>query len=165
MIKQCALAALAAFAFGGCATMGGKAPKAAQATGPVDFANADEKYVRLGAISDASIPEKQCGMVLWTLEGSRPAAVFRFISGDKAEIQVAGRLVSLTRYDFSGASSYGVFEEQHFRSDDGLEVDVNARFGLGFSGGAYLEQGIVKVRDNAGWSLVSPTAGIAGCRN
>jgi hypothetical protein len=103
-------------------------------------------------------------MLLWTLEGNRPAAIFQFVSGKKARINIAGRPIELTLADYSGASGFGVYERQTFRGEEGVEVEVNARFGLSFNGGAYLEQGLVKVRDSSGWSIVSPAAGIAGCR-
>jgi hypothetical protein len=103
-------------------------------------------------------------MVLWTLEGTRPSAVFQFVSGKEARVNIAGKPISLKRTDYDGASGYGIFERQIFESAEGVSVEVTARFGLEFNGGAYLEHGLIKVRDAAGWSMVSPTAGIAGCR-
>lgn len=132
---------------------------------PISLAGTQSDRQGLQPLSNAALPESECGMVLWTLEGNRPAAVFQFISGKQARINVAGRPVTLTRADYSGASGYGVFERQQFESGEGVVVEVTARFGLEFAGGAYLEQGLIKVRDAEGWSMVSPTAGIAGCRN
>ena len=91
--------------------------------------------------------------------------MFRFVSGKKAEINIAGKPVELTRTDYDGAAGFGIFERQVFLGPDGVTVEVSARFGLGFPGGSYLEQGLVKVSDHNGWSMVSPTAGIAGCKN
>jgi hypothetical protein len=73
--------------------------------------------------------------------------------------------VTFSRVDYSGVAGFGVYERQVFRSETGLEVEINARFGLDFNGGAYLEQGLLKLRDNHGWSVVAPSAGIAGCRS
>ena len=166
-MKAVTLASCALFALlGACATTG-TGSKARQAeTGPgVDLASEAAGAQGLRPIADAKLPDKSCGMVLWTLEGRRPAAVFRFVSGDEAEINIAGEPVTLKRIDYAGAAGFGVFERQTFESSDGVTVDVSARFGLGFKGGAYLEQGLIKVRDNTGWSMVSPTAGIAGCKD
>ena len=131
---------------------------------PLDLASATVASQGLRPIGDARIPSNQCGMVLWTLEGARPAAVFQFVAGKEAQVNIAGRPVRLALKEFSGASGFGVFERQRFESEDGVVVDVTARFGLEFKDGAYLEQGLIKVSDSAGWSMVSPAAGIAGCR-
>lgn len=131
---------------------------------PLDLANTNIATEGLRPIGDAKIPAGECGMVLWTLEGARPAAVFQFVSGKAAQVNIAGRPVHLALKDFNGASGFGVFERQRFESADGVVVEVTARFGLEFKDGAYLEQGLIKVSDSAGWSMVSPAAGIAGCR-
>lgn len=149
-----------------CATTSVPETTSIQAAGPITLASESPSGPQgLQPIPNAALPSSECGMVLWTLEGNRPAAVFQFISGKQGRINIAGREVTLTLAEFSGASGYGVFERQVFQGEDGLAVEVTARFGLEFAGGAYLEQGLIRVRDNAGWSMVSPTAGIAGCRN
>lgn len=152
---------------GGCETLQQLTKSSADA--PETIAAPDEegeveRFV-LGPLPEAALPEKKCGMVLWTLEGKRPSAIFRFVSDKDAEMNLGGRLVKFKRVNFAGASDFGVFEQQAFRSEDGVEVEINARFGLGFSGGAYLERGVIKLRDNEGWSMVAPAAGVAGCRN
>ncbi|WDI31240.1 hypothetical protein PUV54_14915 [Hyphococcus flavus] len=130
----------------------------------VSFSNTEDRLSGLGPIQNAALPEKKCGMVLWTLEGTRPSAIFRFVSGEQAEINLAGQNVLLERVDFSGASGFGVYEQQTFRSHEGIEIEISARFGLDFANGAYLERGLIKLNDQEGWSMVAPTAGIAGCR-
>ncbi|MEZ5893096.1 MAG: hypothetical protein R3C58_08125 [Parvularculaceae bacterium] len=158
MIGRMACAVAAAALMAGCmATSKKESPLAAE---PVS-----QELAGLGPIGDAALPEKSCGMILWTLEGSTPTPVFRYVSGEKAEVNVNGAIVTLVRADYSGASGYGVSERQHFESAGGLRMDVSARFGLGFNGGAYLEQGLIKLENDAGWSLITPAAGIAGCRN
>lgn len=153
-------------ALGGCETLtGGNSASVApdkEVESAVTLADSDQA---LGALQQASIPEKSCGMILWTLEAQRPSAVFRFVVGEAGEIMLGGRLVSLTRIEQSGASGFGVFENQQFRNEDGVEVEIASRFGPGFDGGAYIERGLIKVRDASGWSIVAPTAGIAGCRS
>ncbi|MCK5748940.1 MAG: hypothetical protein KAH44_22185 [Oricola sp.] len=161
MIRKTIFALSAFYLLGACASAG--APKAESAAS-LDLASAGVAAQGLRPIGDAQIPSGECGMVLWTLEGARPAAVFRFISGKQAQANVAGQPVRLVLTEFNGASGYGVFERQRFENESGVVIEVNARFGLEFKDGAYLEQGVIKVSDSAGWSMVSPAAGIAGCR-
>ena len=166
------IAILAAVALtGACATTGTSSgsPAGAKASrntesAPLDLASSDFASQGLRAVSDGRIPSKECGMVLWSLEGTRPAAVFQFVSGKNAEVNIAGNPVRLTRTDYSGAAGFGVYERQYFESAEGVSIEVTARFGLEFSDGAYLEQGLIKISDSAGWSMVTPAAGIAGCR-
>lgn len=156
----------AAISLGACATTTASPDAATNETMPISLASADPSAPQgLQPLVNASLPASECGMVLWTLEGSRPAAVFQFVTGKQARINIAGREVNLALAEFSGASGYGVFERQRFEGEEGVIVEVTAQFGLEFAGGAYLEQGLIRVRDGAGWSMVSPTAGIAGCRN
>ncbi|GJL90728.1 hypothetical protein [Hyphococcus sp.] len=138
--------------------------KKEQTDGVLDLAGIEAGVLGLRPLASAELPANECGMVLWTLEGNRPSAVFQFISGKEARVNIAGKPINLTRTDYDGASGYGIFERQVFESKEGVSIEVSARFGLEFSGGAYLEHGLIKVRDAGGWSMVSPTAGVAGCR-
>ncbi len=152
----------AAFLLAGCAATPGPAPKtAAVPSAPLSA----EAGVALGPLANASLPSGECGMILWTLDESRPAPVFRYIAGKNADIVIGGRLISLSRVEGSGATGYGVFERQTFSGPDGLTVKVDSRFSLGFDGGSYLERGLVSVVSPDGWKAVSPAAGIAGCRS
>lgn len=119
----------------------------------------------LGELAEAQIPDQACGMILWTLDAQRPSPVFRYVSGEKANIVIGQTPVELIRTEFNGTSGFGVFETQTFMSEDGMQVEVKSRFGVGFDGGSYLERGLIKVTGSDGWSIVAPAAGIAGCRN
>ena len=148
----------------GCAATQGASSGGADAA-PVQVGPASlEEGQTLGALPEASIPADACGMILWTVSSQRPIPVFRFISGKTAEIQLSGQVVPLSLANVAGDSGFGVFEDQVFQSADGLVVEVNANFSTGFAGGAYLESGVIRMRDAAGWSAVTPAAGIAGCR-
>ena len=150
-------------ALGACATATGGARSGDSGEEAPSISIGDGEQT-LGRVAEANIPLEECGMILWMLEVQRPVPVFRFIAGKKGSIVLGQRPVSLDLLSFSGASDFGVFENQIFRSEDGLEVEITARFGVGFSGGAYLESGLIKVRDPSGWSVITPAAGIAGCR-
>ncbi|MFZ5617123.1 MAG: hypothetical protein ACOZAA_07370 [Pseudomonadota bacterium] len=117
----------------------------------------------VGALADSALPGGECGMILWTLEAAQPTPIFRFIAGKGGEVALNGKLVKLSVVESSGASGFGVFEEQTYIAD-GLKASVKVRFGLGFEGGSYLEQGILSIESGTGWRSVIPAAGIAGCR-
>lgn len=151
----------------GCASQPAPAPGGAGASADVDAGLANGlpfENFSLGAIEDAKLPEKSCGMILWSLDAQRPTPVFRYISTKKAEIMISGRMLELEPVEFAGSGSYGVFEQQSFSSPGGISVETESRFGLGFDGGSYLERALIKVRAPDGWSIVAPAAGIAGCR-
>ncbi len=160
-MKRLMMAALALAGAAGCAATPGGAPSAAApAAGPATLADG----LALGPLPQAAIPAESCGLLLWTVSSQRPIPVFRFLSGKSAEIQLGGRIVSLTLVDAAGESAYGVFEQQVFQGPDGLAVEVTGAFGVGFNGGVYLEDGVIRLRDAEGWSAVTPAAGVAGCR-
>ena len=148
----------------GCAGAPGGGSSAAAPAAPVAGPASLEEGQTLGPLPQAFIPSEACGMLLWTVSAQRPIPVFRFVSGETAEIQLGGQIVPLTLMNVSGDSGFGVFEDQVFQSPDGLVVEVSAEFGVGFAGGAYLESGLIRMSDAAGWSAVTPAAGIAGCR-
>lgn len=159
-----AVAIFGLIAVAGCAntqTPSTSAPPTASSASGIDL---EANGATLGSLPEAAIPTEACGMILWTLNAQRPTPVFRFISGERGEINLGGRLMSLELVNVGGASGFGVFEDQTFRSEEGLELEISARFGVGFEGGAYLESGLLKISDPSGWSVVTPAAGIAGCR-
>ena len=158
--------ALFAFSLSACASLTGEATQ--KASSPVaastEMALSGQSQ-SLGSLSDAQLPEKSCGMILWTLDAKRPSPVFKYVAENGAEIVVGETLVHLTRTNIGGEAGYGIFETQHFESEDGVRVEVTSQFGAEFDGGAYLERGLVKVFAPDGWSIVAPAAGIAGCRS
>jgi hypothetical protein len=119
--------------------------------------------IELGALPEAAIPKGECGMVLWTLDEQRPQPVFRYVAGKSADIVLAGERETLSRTDASGATGFGISEQQTF-SREGVLVRVIARFSLGFDAGTYLERGVISIETADGWRTVVPAAGIAGCR-
>lgn len=165
-LKTFPMAALLLATLTGCAAMQQPSSPTAVTAAQAQQAGATslEEGQSLGALPQAAIPAEACGMILWTVSSQRPVPVFRFISGEKGEIQLGGRLVELTLTNVSGDSGFGVFENLVFQNPDGLIVEVSADFGVGFSGGSYLENGVIRMQDAAGWSAVTPAAGVAGCR-
>lgn len=144
----------------GCAMLGGGSEPA-----PAVVPAAQVEGVALSALPDSALPKGACGMVLWTLDEERPAAVFRYIAGGAGEIVVGGRTVSLQRVEATGRSAYGVYEQQSFAAADGMRLDVAVHLTLGFDGGSYLERGLIKIETASGWRTVAPSAGLAGCRS
>jgi len=142
---------------GACATSS-KAPQAGLS------AKDPDNPLMLTALAQSALPKGKCGMILWTLEADQPAPVLRYVVGENGEIAVNGSPAILKLEDASGASAFGVFENQTFTSEEGLSAAVTFRFGLGFDGGSYVERGLVTVEAENGWRLAAPAAGIAGCR-
>lgn len=124
----------------------------------------DGSGVVLGTLPSAALPSKQCGMVVWTLEGDKVSPVLRYVAGGAAQIVANAKTVELARTDASGASAFGVSERQSFTSGDGLTVEVALRFGSTFDGGSWLQNGVITVSTADGWKTVAPAAGVAGCR-
>jgi len=151
------LAALAAAA-AGCASGSADKPSRGIVAAPTG-----EGEIVVGSIPDPALPKGECGMILWTLQAERPAAVFRLIAGKGGEIMLNGALVKLAVVSSQGASGFGVFEESKL-SAGGSTATVSVRFGLGFDGGSYLERGLLTVESASGWRTVIPAAGVAGCR-
>lgn len=165
-IRTLSIAAFLLTMVGGCTAMQQPSSPSAVTAAQAQEAGAAslEEGQSLGALPQAAIPSESCGMILWTVSSQRPVPVFRFISGEKGEIQLGGRFIQLTLMNVSGDSGFGVFENQTFQTPDGFVVEVSTDFGVGFSGGAYLENGVIRMRDASGWSAVTPAAGVAGCR-
>ena len=123
----------------------------------------------LSALSDNKLPYGKCGMLLWTLNANNPVLVFRAVRGEGAEMVIDGEPARLVLVRQAGESRFGITSEQTYRSPEGLETTVNATvnadFGLTFEGGVYVENGVITLRNEAGWERVLPVAGLAGCRS
>jgi hypothetical protein len=149
-----------------CASSGARSPAVAAKAESSDLAagfNIDAEF-KIGELTDGALPKGECGMILWTLESDRPAAVFRYVASKRAEIMIDDVVVDLGLTSASGQSSYGISEYLAFSNGGGLTVTVRANFGIGFDGGNYLEQTLLSVENAEGWKSVIPSAGVAGCR-
>jgi len=118
----------------------------------------------LTGLTDSSLPRGKCGMVLWTLDENRPVPVLRYVAENNGEFRLNQIPYELIRVEVGGNSAYGVFPQQVFAAGSDIRVSVNVRFGQGFEGGAYLDGGILKIEKPGQSTLVTPVAGIAGCR-
>lgn len=160
MTIRAAAAAIAALAAASCAS----SDKPDAAASGIVAPDAGAPEIAIGALSDSTLPEGECGMVLWTLEAEQPTPIFRFVAGEGGSARLNGKEVKFLRTAASGAAGFGVSEEQSFDAE-GVKASVKVRFGLGFDGGVYLERGLFTVETADGWRSVIPAAGIAGCRS
>ena len=158
ILAACALVAAGAV---GCASTSG-AETAANAAALAN-GSAGASDIVLTPISEPSLPLGKCGLILWTLEAEQPSAVFRMIAGENAEISIDGSPATLVLADASGRSQFGISEYQSFSSTAG-QAELKFSFGLGFDGGVYVERGLLTLTRSDGWRMVTPVAGIAGCR-
>lgn len=137
---------------------------ASKAAKPSVVTKGAEDGVSLGVLADSAIPKGDCGMVLWALENDHPSPVFRYLVGKKADVVLGKSPAQLERAETEGASGFGVYEHQSFVDGAGLSLVIDAKFGLQFDGGSYLEKGVIIVEAPGGWRTVVPVAGLAGCR-
>jgi len=120
--------------------------------------------VALTSLADSSLPRGACGMVLWTLDANRPIPVLRYVAGDTGEFRLNRIPYELIRVNVGGNASFGIFPIQSFAAGANIEVSVELQFGQGFDGGTYLERGVISIEQPDSPTLVTPIAGIAGCR-
>ena len=130
---------------------------------PVD-ANKDDSSFFLTPLDTSMLPKGRCGMVLWTLDANRPVPVLRYLSGENGEFRLDSVPYELVRIEASGSGAYGVFEEQVFAAGKDIRVYVTLSLAQGFENGNYLEEGLIRVVKPESPELVTPVAGIAGCR-
>ena len=116
------------------------------------------------SITQTTLPDGSCGMVLWTLDASRPIPVLRYVAGKSGEISIDNVTYDLTRVSVGGDIAFGVFPRQSFVGGEGIELGVDLQFGQGFDGGSYIQRGVITLNRPEGPTLVTPVAGIAGCR-
>ncbi len=142
------------------------APLNSSADGATAFTYDDKDGFVLTRISEPVLENGRCGMLLWTLENDRPAAVFKFTDKRGGFLSVNGREYPLARIDVAGEQAFGVAERQRFTDEaQFFDVTVAVQIGLGFDHGAYLERGLITLVTPEGWRSVTPVAGIAGCRS
>ncbi|MEM6648680.1 MAG: hypothetical protein AAF603_00355 [Pseudomonadota bacterium] len=130
--------------------------------------SADTEAPDLGALEAYSIPNGQCGMVLYTQSAIRPVPIFRSTDDGKGLMQIEGKLTTLTLVGRGGESRMGVPSQQYFEAgaaeDSKIKAAVLTSWGQTFPSGAYVQEGTITLTAPDGWSRVLPVAGIAGCR-
>lgn len=124
----------------------------------------DASTISLTALSDGNLPRGKCGMVLWTLDASRPVPVLRYVAGNVGEVHLNNTPYELIRVNVGGNAVFGVFPVQSFAAGKDITVAVEVQFGQGFDGGTYLERGTISIEKPDSPTLITPVAGIAGCR-
>lgn len=163
-----AAAAMGAIAVTGCAALGGgdtrapgRGPDVSPLPGPA------EEAPRIGALDRAGLDEAPCGMFLWTLSRD-PELVFYAAEDGAARMVIEGAETELTRTRMAGASFFGQRAEQEFRATTPAGETLTAKIafepGPRFSGGGYVQSGLIRLAAENGWERVTPVVGVAGCR-
>ncbi len=119
----------------------------------------------LTSINRSTLPKGTCGMVLWTLDANRPIPVLQYSQAENGELRLNNIPYELIRIDAQGDGAFGIFKNQTFAAGADIRVHVDLSFGQGFDGGTYLERGVIKVEQPDNLTLITPVAGIAGCRS
>lgn len=120
--------------------------------------------IMLTSLGESNLPHGSCGMVLWTLDANRPVPVLRYVVGDKGEFHLNRVPHELIRTNVGGNDLFGIFPRQSFVAGNDIKIGVELQFGQGFDGGTYLKRGVIILERPEGPTLVTPVAGIAGCR-
>lgn len=152
-----------------CSTTGQKAQQAEpletiRAELPTDSANNGDDAVFLTNLGVSNLPNGKCGMVLWTIDESRPIPVLRYVAGETGVVRFNQQPYELIRLTLDGQGAYGVFQEQSFAAGQDIRISVSIEFGQAFDGGTFLDRGIIRVERPDTATLVTPIAGLAGCR-
>lgn len=145
------------------------APVAAAPSVPGARVNADTEAPDLGALGTAyAMPRGRCGMILYTQAAGRTVPIFRSLDDATALMQIEGDMTALQLTGARGEVRVSQSEQQAYiaRMADGskVEVEVEARWGLTFPGGSYVERALITLTGADGWRRVLPSAGIAGCK-
>ncbi|MEL6790309.1 MAG: hypothetical protein AAFO78_07015 [Pseudomonadota bacterium] len=165
----CVLMVTASLTLGACASTS-DVPKDAVPATPIPaqvpkFENQNPDAVFLTDIGVARLPDRKCGMILWTLDANQPVPVLRYVSGSGGLVSFNRVPFELVRVDAIGNGNFGVFERQRFAAGTNISVTVEVEFGQGFDGGVYLKRGLITVEQPEKPTLVTPVAGLAGCRS
>ncbi len=127
--------------------------------------SAQNNRFALTGLASSLLPGGTCGMVLWTLDANRPVPVLRYVAGKAGEFRINGVPHELIQVDSSGQSEFGVSSDQRYAAGKDITVNVEIVFGQGFDGGTYIERGVIRVDKPDLGTLVTPVAGLAGCRS
>ena len=122
---------------------------------------------RLSQLNTESLPEGQCGMLLWTMNAGQPVLVFRTIAGGQAEVMLDGKKQKFLPLAQKGDIRFGIGSRQSYRSVMGgnsQTIEINVEYGASFGGGVYVEEGVLRLITAQGWERVIPVAGLSGCR-
>lgn len=156
-----ALAALlASLALAACATPA--PPSAAPAPSPPPAAASP---LTLEEIPAEDLKVGQCALVLWTR--SQPTArVFFAVNApqQEARIKLSGRKRALAFQEADGELIFGHAASTIY-TDDALtlttRLQIEPRSGL--VGGALAPEGVLELKDQAGWSAIIPVSGLIAC--
>lgn len=164
VLKTARLAALAllALAAAGCASAGRNASRPQPR--PVTVHAGD---IRFDTLEPQELAPGQCGLFLWAHAAEQPAFILVAYSNPaEAHVRANGRDRTLRRTSFEGPIQHGAYERQTF-SDRRLTLSVEVHFDPArqLRGGAVLERGVIRMRDEEGWETIVPVGGMAACQS
>ncbi|MBY0562964.1 MAG: hypothetical protein K2P58_02160 [Hyphomonadaceae bacterium] len=127
----------------------------------------DAGAVQLETLAPQPLNPGQCGLFLWAQGSQEPAFVFvSYNRPAEAIVRPNGRERRLARTAGEGATVSGVFESQAF-SDGRMTLSVDVTFDpeRELHGGAVVDRGVLRLRDQDGWETVIPVGGLAACQS
>ncbi len=158
-IAKTALLALTVFWLSACASSNSNVDK--------DNTSGAAEIPRLSQLNTDSLPEGQCGMLLWTMNAGQPVLVFRTIAGGHAEVMLDGKKQKFLPLAQKGDIRFGIGSQQSYRSATGNKpqtIEIKVEYGASFGGGVYVDEGVLRLITARGWERIIPVAGLSGCR-
>ncbi|UTW56519.1 hypothetical protein [Kordiimonas sp. SCSIO 12610] len=121
---------------------------------------------RIGELPAQPLIEKGCGLFLWASLPERKLVFYTDTENQTALMSLDNLQTRLSNNQASGLSYLGIAGDQAF-SGSGLNVRLSftAQQTKGFTGGAIVRQATLRLKDNEGWEVVMPVAGLIGCND
>ncbi len=125
-----------------------------------------ELFSRIGELPAQPLIKKGCALFLWASLPERTLVFYTDTETSNALMNLDSSQTKLTRTNAAGLSYLGIAGEQSFAGPN-LEMRLTfiAEQTKGFSGGAVVKQATLRMRDNEGWEIIMPVAGLIGCNN
>ena len=152
----------------GCASFGGTSAGDPPPPAPPAAIAAPEEAPRIGKLDRRALPDSACSMYLWTLDRD-PELVFYTDEAGAARMAIDGVVTEFARSREAGPAFFGQRAEQEFQArspaGDALVAAVTFAQGPRFSGGGYVQSGLIRLRGENGWERITPVVGVVGCRD
>lgn len=121
---------------------------------------------RIGELSAQPLIEKGCGLFLWASLPERTLVFYTDTQKSSGLMMLDDREAQLNRVEETGLSYAGLAGDQTFTGPNlNVKLTFTAEQTKGFTGGAIVRQATLRMKDNEGWEVVMPVAGLIGCNS
>lgn len=121
---------------------------------------------RIGKLPAQPLLQKGCGLFLWASLPERTLVFYTDSEKETALMTLDNRQTSLHRENVSGLTYAGLAGDQTFAGPDlNVKLSFTAEQTKGFTNGAIVRQATLRLRDQKGWEVIMPVAGLIGCNS